>query len=147
MPTKEEIDRWLESKNKDRKWLASLCDVKPQQVYNWFSKSGKIPQGKLNLIGKLMQESHDEREMPEELPNIEELGKIFLTLEPEIQRIVEKEAHRLGVTINAYCSLAVEYCAAEPEMNKELYALFLAKKTPVKSSSNDSYPRRLSSAG
>lgn len=37
----------------------------------------------------------------EDLPQTEDLGKMFITLEPNVQDLVHQEAYRLGLTVTA----------------------------------------------
>lgn len=64
----------------------------------------------------------------EDLPQTEDLGKMFITLEPNVQDLVHREAYRLGLTVTAYCSLAVEYAASNEEMRPQIISLHVSKK-------------------
>lgn len=115
MPTKQEILDWLKKIGKPRSFLAQRCGVRPAQVYNWFSKNGVIPKAKLKLIKLLMEETSERKEPPYELPNKDELGRMFVTLNDEAQQIVFEEANRLNITVDAYCTLLIEWCATTEE--------------------------------
>lgn len=56
MYTKQEIDQWLKTLNKDRKWLAEQCGVSYGQVNNWMSKNREIPKKALIIIDNLMNQ-------------------------------------------------------------------------------------------
>lgn len=56
MYTKQEIDQWLKTLKKDRKWLAEQCGVSYGQVNNWMSKNREIPKKALIIIDNLMNQ-------------------------------------------------------------------------------------------
>lgn len=114
MPTKQEILDWLKKTGKSRAYLATRCGVRLPQVYNWFSKRGKIPEPKLKLIKLLMEEADPIKSPPYDFPNQDELGKFFIALSPELQERVMEEAAALNVKLSVYCSAAVEWCATTP---------------------------------
>lgn len=62
-----------------------------------------------------MEETSERKEPPYELPNKDELGRMFVTLNDEAQQIVFEEANRLNITVDAYCTLLIEWCATTEE--------------------------------
>lgn len=112
MPTKEEITQWLKKTGRDRFWLAEECLVSYKHLNNWFSKNGKIPEAKLVIIQKLMAET---QAPPYEIEGKDNMGKLFITLNEASQEAVLAECRRLNITLSAYCSLVVEWCATTPE--------------------------------
>lgn len=129
-PSKEEIKKWLKQTKKNRFWLAEQCSTGKRAVDKWFEKKGEVPAKAILTIQSLMEKSGWKRDhiVAEELPNQENLGKMFITLAPEIQNLVHQEAYRLGLTVTAYCSLAVEYAASNEEMRAEITSLHVSKK-------------------
>lgn len=112
-PTKNDIKKWLKTIRKDREWLAKQCGLNSKQsVDNWFATTGKIPKAKLLLIQKLMAET---QAPPYEIEGKDNMGKLFITLNEESQEAVLAECRRLNITLSAYCSLVVEWCATTPE--------------------------------
>lgn len=112
-PTKNDIKKWLKTIKKDREWLAKQCGLNSKQsVDNWFAAAGKIPKAKLLLIQRLMAETQPP---PYEIEGKENMGKLFITLNPESQDAVLAECRRLNITLSSYCSLVVEWCATTPD--------------------------------
>lgn len=112
-PTKNDIKKWLKTIRKDREWLAKQCGLNSKQsVDNWFATTGKIPKAKLLLIQKLMAET---QAPPYEIEGKDNMGKLFITLNETSQEAVLAECRRLNITLSAYCSLVVEWCATTPE--------------------------------
>lgn len=112
-PTKNDIKKWLKTIKKDREWLAKQCGLNSKQsVDNWFAAAGKIPKAKLLLIRRLMAETQPP---PYEIEGKDNMGKLFITLNPESQDAVLAECRRLNITLSSYCSLVVEWCATTPD--------------------------------
>ena len=59
------------------------------------------------------------------------MSKLFITLDPESQDAVLAECRRLNITLSAYCSLVVEWCATTPEGHAVIESLI--KGTPLPS--------------
>ena len=128
MPTKEEITQWLKKTGRDRFWLAEKCLVSYKHLNNWFSKNGKIPDAKLVIIQKLMAET---QAPPYEIEDKGNMSKLFITLDPESEDAILAECRRLNITLSAYCSLVVEWCATTPEGHAVIESLI--KGTPLPS--------------
>lgn len=112
-PTKNDIKKWLKTIKKDREWLAKQCGLNSKQsVDNWFAATGKIPKAKLLLIQRLMAETQPP---PYEIEGKDNMGKLFITLNEASQDAVLAECRRLNITLSAYCSLVMEWCATTPE--------------------------------
>ncbi len=59
-PSKEEIKNWLRNfPDRDRHWLANLCEVDKRTVDNWLSSPREVPAKALVIIGRQM---HADRE-------------------------------------------------------------------------------------
>lgn len=56
---KDQIKDWLKAFNHDRPWLAEQIGVKPRTVDNWLSSPQVIPEGKIALIKRLIQDDED----------------------------------------------------------------------------------------
>lgn len=141
MPTtKEEIKEWLKEIGKDRFWLAIQCSTGKRAVDKWFEKKGEVPAKAILVIQQLMADTgwkNPEHKL-EDLPNKTALGKMFITLPPEIQDMVYEEALRQGLSVSAYCSLAVEYAAANSDMRDIILKMLSdKKKSAVKSPASD----------
>jgi hypothetical protein len=54
--SKEEIKTWLKRYNRERQWLADQIGINKRTVDNWLSSPKEIPEGKLKLIERLMQD-------------------------------------------------------------------------------------------
>lgn len=114
-PSKAEIKKWLKETGIDREWLAKQCGVgSKRSVDNWLSSNRPIPNDKLIIIKHLMSIT-EKQAPPYELPNKDELGRMFVTLNDEAQQIVFEEANRLNITVDAYCTLLIEWCATTEE--------------------------------
>lgn len=133
---KDEIKNWLKVIGKDRYWLAEMCFVKKSAVDEWFTKRGTIPASKLALISQLMtQEEEKKQASPTNFSS-----KIILDIPTDDYRKLEKIALQKHETVTDIAvDVLVSYVAEE-------YQKLMGGKTN-KSSSNDSYSRRLSSAG
>lgn len=128
-PTKNDIKKWLKTIRKDREWLAKQCGLNSKQsVDNWFATTGKIPKAKLLLIQRLMAET---QAPPYEIEGKDNMGKLFITLNEESQEAVLAECRRLNITLSAYCSLMMEWCATTPEGHAVIESLI--KGTPLPS--------------
>lgn len=68
MTSKEEIKAWLKDSGMSRQELAARCGVTLSSVNNWLSnsKTNQIPELKMQLIEKLMQETKRKEERPEQ---------------------------------------------------------------------------------
>lgn len=108
---REQIKKWLRTSGKDRFWLAEQCGVEKVSVDGWFSRNN-FPKAKFVLIQKLMAET---QAPPYEIEGKDNMGKLFITLNEESQEAVLAECRRLNITLSAYCSLVVEWCATTPE--------------------------------
>jgi len=53
---KEQIKAWLKAHNRDREWLGQQLDTEVKTVHNWLSSSRPIPEAKLALIKRLMED-------------------------------------------------------------------------------------------
>lgn len=53
---KARIKLWLESPNRSRDWLSTKVGTSEKTVNNWLSSAQKIPQGKAQLIERLMSD-------------------------------------------------------------------------------------------
>lgn len=128
-PSKDDIKKWLKSSNKSREWLAEQCGVKSKRsVDNWLADAGTIPPAKLLLIQKLMAET---QASPYEIEGKDNMGKLFITLNEESQEAVLAECKRLNITLSAYCSLVVEWCATNPDGHAVIESLI--NDTPLPS--------------
>ena len=128
MPTKEDIKKWLKNSGKSREWLAEQCGVKSKRsVDNWLADAGTIPQAKLLLIQKLMEET---KTPPYAIEDNTNMSKLFVTLAPESQDAVLAECHRLNITLSAYCSLMMEWCATTQEGHAVIQSLITGAPLP-----------------
>ncbi|MCO8186572.1 S24 family peptidase [Akkermansia sp. Marseille-P9185] len=107
----EGIKKWLKSQKKHYAWLADQFHITEGAVKNWFSK-GRIPKAQFLFIQKLMVEN---QVPPYEIEGKENMGKLFITLDEKSQEAVLAECRRLNITLSAYCSLVVEWCATTPK--------------------------------
>lgn len=127
-PNKDDIKKWLKSSNKSREWLAEQCGVKSKRsVDNWLADAGTIPPAKLLLIQRLMAET---QVPPYEIEDKDNMSKLFITLNPESQDAVLAECRRLNITLSAYCSLVVEWCATTPEGHAVIESLINGSPLP-----------------
>lgn len=141
--SKDDVKKWLKKIGKDRIWLAKQCGAKSKRtVDDWLSTSKNIPEKSLIIIQRLMDESKNvaSTHVLEELPNQECLGKMFITLEAEVQEIVYSEAFRIGLSVSAYCSLAVEYAASHKEMREIILQMHSDKKSDSKKRIREDIP-------
>lgn len=125
---REKVRAWLKDNKYTQEKLATKLGLKGQSLRAQMSKkpiSAKTKLALMNLIPQIFSNEHQELE---DLPFVENLGKMFITLEPNIQDLVYQEAYRLGLTVTAYCSLAVEYAASNEEMRTEITSLHVSKK-------------------
>lgn len=125
---REKVRAWLKDNKYTQEKLATKLGLKGQSLRAQMSKkpiSAKTKLALMNLIPQIFSNEHQELE---DLPFVENLGKMFITLAPEIQNLVHQEAYRLGLTVTAYCSLAVEYAASNEEMRAEITSLHVSKK-------------------
>ena len=125
---REKVRAWLKDNKYTQEKLATKLGLKGQSLRAQMSKkpiSAKTKLALMNLIPQIFSNEHQELE---DLPFVENLGKMFITLEPNIQDLVHQEAYRLGLTVTAYCSLAVEYAASNEEMRTEISSLHVSKK-------------------
>lgn len=128
-PNKDDIKKWLKSSNKSREWLAEQCGVKSKRsVDNWLADAGTIPPAKLLLIQRLMAET---QAPPYEIEGKDNMSKLFITLNPESQDAVLAECRRLNITLSAYCSLVVEWCATTPEGHAVIESLINGTPLPT----------------
>lgn len=127
-PTKNDIKKWLKTIRKDREWLAKQCGLNSKQsVDNWFATTGKIPKAKLLLIQRLMAET---QAPPYEIEGKDNMGKLFITLNEESQDAVLAECRRLNITLSAYCSLMMEWCATTQEGHAVIQSLITGSPLP-----------------
>lgn len=126
---KEAIKAWLKKNKKSREWLAEQCLVSKPAVDEWFKKRGVIPATKLALIRQLMEKTDiQEFGNPPGLPETELKNKLYVELPPEIQTILETQAHMNGMNLVAYCSLILERAADhEYEFLNDILAMFEKK--------------------
>ncbi len=114
--TKEEIKQWLKNERKDRQWLAEQCCVKKSAVDKWFEKGKDIPPAKIALIKQLMNKLDAiDFGNPSGLPDTEQKNKLFVSLAPEAQTLLETQAHLDGMDLTAYCSLILEWAVYNKE--------------------------------
>lgn len=135
---KKLVKKWLNDTGHDREWLGSVTrnprtpdkSTPKRTIDRWLSPSSEpVPAWAELEIRKLMGNYCAESITNlEDLPQTEDLGKMFITLEPNVQDLVHQEAYRLGLTVTAYCSLAVEYAATNEEMRTEITSLHVSKK-------------------
>lgn len=124
---RDQIKNWLRASGKDRFWLAEQCGVEKVSVDGWFSRNN-FPKAQLALIQKLISETQPP---PYEIEGKDNMSKLFITLNPESQDAVLAECRRLNITLSAYCSLVVEWCATTPEGHAVIESLI--KGTPLPS--------------
>lgn len=124
---RDQIKNWLRASGKDRFWLAEQCGVEKVSVDGWFSRNN-FPKAQLALIQKLISETQPP---PYEIEGKDNMSKLFITLNPELQDAVLAECRRLNITLSAYCSLVVEWCAITPEGHAVIESLI--KGTPLPS--------------
>lgn len=122
----EGVKKWLKSQKKHYAWLADQFHITEGAVKNWFSK-GHIPKAQFLLIQKLMAETQPP---PYEIEGKENMGKLFITLDGESQDAVLAECRRLNITLSAYCSLVVEWCATTPEGHAVIQSLIHGAPLP-----------------
>lgn len=123
---RDQIKNWLRASGKDRFWLAEQCGVEKVSVDGWFSRNN-FPKAQLALIQKLISETQPP---PYEIEGKENMGKLFITLNPESQDAVLAECRRLNITLSAYCSLVVEWCATTPEGHAVIQSLIHGAPLP-----------------
>ena len=139
-PTKNDIKKWLKTIRKDREWLAKQCGLNSKQsVDNWFATTGKIPKAKLLLIQRLMAET---QAPPYEIEGKDNMGKLFITLNEESQEAVLAESQNQqlrarqasgassSITLSAYCSLMMEWCATTQEGHAVIQSLITGAPLP-----------------
>ncbi|MEG2514988.1 MAG: hypothetical protein RSA92_06590, partial [Bacteroidaceae bacterium] len=95
-------------------------------VDGWFSRN-KFPSKALLIIRNLISENTSIKEL-RSLPNPDSRGRIPFELDVETLERAEKEALRLGMTLSAYCSLAVEWCSERPNISEEIAELLEEEK-------------------
>lgn len=122
----EGIKKWLKSQKKHYAWLADQFHITEGAVKNWFSK-GRIPKAQFLFIQKLMAEN---QVPPYEIEGKENMGKLFITLDEKSQEAVLAECRRLNITLSAYCSLVVEWCATTPEGHAVIESIINGKTLP-----------------
>lgn len=124
--TKEEIKQWLKNERKDRQWLAEQCCVKKSAVDKWFEKGKDIPPAKIALIKQLMDKPViRDFGNPPGLPETELKNKLFVTLDPEKQHVLEMQAFLDGMTLSARCSLILEWAADhEGLLHNDILSMF-----------------------
>lgn len=107
---KQTVKDWLKSLKRDREWLAEQCGVKKTAVDEWFKKRRDIPTSYAILIKQLMDKpAVIDFGNPQGLPDTEQKNKLFVTLDPETQTLLETQAHLDGMDLTAYCSLILEW--------------------------------------
>lgn len=128
---KKTVKEWLKSSKKDRQWLAEQCYVGKRAVDKWLSTAREIPIAKVALIKKLMEESNpviSDFAHPPGLPDTEQKNKLFVTLDPETQTLLETQAHLDGMDLTAYCSLILEWAVHhEGAFLRDVVAMFEQK--------------------
>lgn len=128
---KVRIKNWLKENKKTREWLAEKCYVTKPTVDGWFRSAGVIPTAKLALIKKLMEEPNpviSDFAHPPGLPDMEQKNKLFVTLDPETQTLLETQAHLDGMDLTAYCSLILEWAVHhEGAFLRDVVAMFEQK--------------------
>lgn len=126
---KNTVKEWLKSSKKDRRWLAEQCCVGKRAVDKWLSTARGIPAAKVALIKHLMgKPMNDEFANPPGLPAKERTNKLFVTLDPGKQDILEMQAHMNGMSLSAYCSLILERATEhEDEFLDDILATFEKK--------------------
>lgn len=137
---REKVRAWLKDNKYTQEKLATKLGLKGQSLRAQMSKkpiSAKTKLALMNLIPQIFSNEHQELE---DLPFVENLGKMFITLEPNIQDLVHQEAYRLGLTVTAYCSLAVEYAASNEEMRTEITSLHVSKRKVIPSTQTPPRP-------
>lgn len=123
---RDQIKNWLRASGKDRFWLAEQCGVEKVSVDGWFSRNN-FPKAQLALIQKLISET---QVPPYEIEGKDNMSKLFITLDPESQDAVLAECRRLNITLSAYCSLVVEWCATTPEGHAVIESLINGSPLP-----------------
>lgn len=126
---KKKVKDWLKSIKKDRQWLAEQCFVGKRAVDKWLSTARGIPAAKMALISQLMNKpAVIDFGNPPGLPESSLKNKLYVTLEPAIQDMLETQAHMNGMNLSAYCSLILEW-ASEHEgiMLSDILAMFEKK--------------------
>lgn len=58
------------------------------------------------------------------------MGKLFITLNEESQEAVLAECRRLNITLSAYCSLMMEWCATTQEGHAVIQSLITGAPLP-----------------
>lgn len=148
-PSKEEIKSWLKKIGKDREWLAKQCGAKSKRtVEKWFETKGTIPAKAILKINELMHQTQQQLSgQLNNLPNLDNRGKMELRLDYETQRRVEREALRLCMELSAYCTLAVEWCSEQEDIGERLAARLASQQaTQKQETANQSLPSHAESA-
>lgn len=134
MPSKEEnfkqsVKDWLKNRKRDRDWLAEQCGVKKTAVDEWFKKRRDIPTSYAIIIKNLMDGPViDDFGSPPGLPDTEQKNKLFVSLDPETQTLLETQAHLDGMDLTAYCSLILEWAIHnEGAYLRDILAMFEKK--------------------
>ncbi|QIA35211.1 LexA family protein [Akkermansia muciniphila] len=67
---------------------------------------------------------------PYEIEGKDNMGKLFITLNEESQEAVLAECRRLNITLSAYCSLMMEWCATTQEGHAVIQSLITGAPLP-----------------
>lgn len=123
---KQTVKDWLKSLKLDREWLAKQFGVKKTAVDEWFKKRRNIPTSYAIIIKQLMDKSDViDFGNPPGLPATEQKNKLFVSLAPEIQTLLETQAHLDGMDLTAYCSLILEWAVHnEGAFQRDILAMF-----------------------
>lgn len=114
---KEEIKAWLKACNHSRNWLAEEIGVRPRTVDNWLSSPQVIPEGKLKLIERLMQD--DEAAERERLQKLQPTAQVYsLQVDYPMFRLISRAALAHQQTIEDWSVEQIERAARQWEQQQ-----------------------------
>lgn len=112
MHTKQEIDQWLKTNKKDRRWLAERCGVSYGQVNNWMSKNREIPKKAMIIIDNLMSQPKPSGDSQVSIPDFD----INLKVSPDKFLEFNKYAKSCGMNIVDWIIYVLEYAGDNKEL-------------------------------
>lgn len=112
MHTKQEIDQWLKTNKKDRRWLAERCGVSYGQVNNWMSKNREIPKKAMIIIDNLMSQPKLSDDSQISIPDLD----INLKISPDKFLEFNKYAKSCGMNIVDWIIYVLEYAGDNKEL-------------------------------
>jgi hypothetical protein len=115
MPPESDIDKiksWLKEHGRDRYWLAERLSVNKRTVDNWLSAGQPIPEAKLTLIKRLMED--DEADALRRKQQLSPVAQVF-SLEVDLPtfRAYSAAAKAQHLTIEEWCIAELNIAADE----------------------------------